>query len=403
MSTADEPTPVLSKPRDPSERYVDPARDDVADVDSGQAPELDAPTGKLIRQRFMRRRLAVASLIFLGVLYGILPFVEFLAPYGANERNASHLYAPPQSIRFFHDGEFYGPFVYGTKSEVDLKTFKRVHVPDETNPQQIRFFCGGTPYKFWGMVEMSGRVMCAPENGTLFLLGTDKLGRDVFSRLLYGARISLTVGLIGIAISFAIGMILGGLAGYFGGLIDWFVQRSIEIVRSLPELPIWLALAAAVPPNWSPVTVFFMISIILGLLDWPGLARAVRSKLLALREEDFVRAAELIGSSPSRVIGKHLLPNFMSHIVVSATLSIPTMILGETALSFLGLGLRPPATSWGVMLEEARDLTIIEFYPWIIAPMVPVILVVLAFNFLGDGLRDAMDPYSETSRKRARG
>jgi len=216
----------------------------------------------------------------------------------------------------------------------------------------------------------------------------------VFSRLVYGARLSLTVGLIGIAISLVIGMTLGGMAGYFGGLVDSTVQRMIEVIRSLPELPIWLALSAAVPATWSPVAVFLMISIILGLLDWPGLARAVRSKLLSLREEDFVRAAELVGAKPSRVIRRHLLPNFMSHIVVSASLSIPAMILGETALSFLGLGLRPPATSWGVMLNEAQNLTVVEFYPWVASAMIPVMLVVLAFNFLGDGLRDAMDPYS---------
>lgn len=383
-------------PRDPGERYVDArAPDPATRLAAVDRPDLDAPTGRLIRRRFMKHRLAVASLMFLGLLYGMLPFVELLAPYGANQRNAQHLYAPPQSIGLYHDGAFVGPFVYGTTASVDLATFKRVHLVDDSRPMPLRFFCEASPYQFWGLVEMKTRLVCAPEGGTFFLLGTDKLGRDVFSRLLYGARISLTVGLIGIAISFAIGMTLGGLAGYFGGIVDWAVQRAIEVIRSLPELPIWLALAAAVPANWSPVTVFFMISIILGLLDWPGLARAVRSKLLALREEDYVRAAELIGASPSRVIRKHLLPNFMSHIVVSATLSIPAMILGETALSFLGLGLRPPATSWGVMLEEARDLTIIEFYPWIIAPMVPVILVVLAFNFLGDGLRDAMDPYSK--------
>ena len=383
-------------PQDPNRHYVNPAPfepDKI--VDGGDRPDLDAPTGRLIRRRFMKHKLAVASLAFLGFLYLLLPFVEMIAPYGPNQRHSEYLYAPPQSVHLFHEGEFIGPFVYGTKSEVDLATFKRIHAEDRTQVHPIRFFCSGEAYKLWGLYEMNARLICPDANGHLFLLGTDKLGKDVFSRLLFGARISLTVGLIGIAISFLIGMTLGGLAGYFGGWVDWFVQRSIEVIRSLPELPMWLALAAAVPPNWSPVTVFFMISIILGLLDWPGLARAVRSKLLALREEDYVRAAELIGAPPSRVIRTHLLPNFMSHIVVSATLSIPTMILGETALSFLGLGLRPPATSWGVMLEEARDLANVEFYPWILAPLVPVILVVLAFNFLGDGLRDAMDPYSK--------
>ncbi|MEM6745148.1 MAG: ABC transporter permease, partial [Pseudomonadota bacterium] len=220
------------------------------------------------------------------------------------------------------------------------------------------------------------------------------LGRDIHSRIMHGAQLSLTVGLIGVFISFSIGMILGGLAGYFGGLLDAAVQRSIEIIRSMPELPIWLALSAAIPANWGPVSVFFMISIILGLLDWPGLARAVRSKFLALREEDYVRAAELMGASTTRIVGAHMMPNFMSHLVASATLSIPGMILGETALSLLGLGLRPPAVSWGLMLNDALDLTAVELYWWLLTPMLPVMMIVLAFNFFGDGLRDALDPYS---------
>jgi peptide/nickel transport system permease protein len=240
---------------------------------------------------------------------------------------------------------------------------------------------------------MNVHLMCPPKNGTAFLLGTDRLGRDLLSRIIYGARISLTVGLIGIAVSFIIGLTLGGLAGYLGGWVDATVQRSIEILRSLPELPLWLALSAALPVNWSPILVFFAITIILGLLDWPGLARAVRSKLLALREEDFVKAAELMGASRTRIIGRHLVPNFMSHLIASATLSIPSMILGETALSFLGLGLRPPVTSWGVLLNEAQNLAAVNLYPWLLFPMLPVILVVLAFNFMGDGLRDAADPY----------
>jgi peptide/nickel transport system permease protein len=227
----------------------------------------------------------------------------------------------------------------------------------------------------------------------MFLLGTDRLGRDLLSRIIYGARVSLTVGLIGILISFVVGLTLGGLAGYVGGWVDSLILRIIEILRSLPELPLWLALSAALPASWSPILVFFGITLILGLLDWPGLALAVRAKLMSLRSEDYVHAAELMGASRARIIGRHLIPNFMSHLIASATLSIPAMILGETALSFLGLGLRPPVTSWGVLLNEAQNLAAVDIYPWLMIPMIPVILVVLAFNFFGDGLRDAADPY----------
>lgn len=228
----------------------------------------------------------------------------------------------------------------------------------------------------------------------MFLLGTDRLGHDMLSRLIHGARISLTVGLVGVTISFVLGLFFGGLAGYFGGRIDWWVQRTTETLRSIPELPLWLALSAALPVTWSPILIYFGITIILALLDWPALARAVRSKLLSLREEDFTAAAVMMGAKPSRVIARHLLPNFMSHLIASASLSIPSMILAETALSFLGLGLRPPITSWGVLLSEAQNIEAVALYPWLLFPMVPVMLVVLAFSFLGDGLRDAVDPHA---------
>lgn len=343
--------------------------------------------------RFKRHRLAVVSAAVLGVMYVSILMSEILAPYNLHTRHIDHIYAPPQRLHFFHEGTFKGPFVYGFDVELDMENLRRVYTENTEEIHPLRFFCLGDEYAWMGLIPGSFHLVCPAEDGTLFLMGTDRLGRDVLSRSIYGARISLTVGLIGIAISFVIGIVLGGLAGYYGGWVDSIVQRLIEIIRSFPELPLWMALSAALPVNWSPIGVFLGITVILGLVDWTGLARAVRSKLLALREEDFATAAVLMGARPSRVIGRHLLPNFMSHLIASATLSIPSMILGETALSFLGLGLRPPVTSWGVLLTEAQNINVVALYPWLMLPVVPVIIVVLAFNFLGDGLRDAADPY----------
>jgi peptide/nickel transport system permease protein len=348
---------------------------------------------RLMWWKLRRHKLAVISGLVLLAMYASILISEILAPYNLHSRHVDHIYAPPQAVHLFHEGRFVGPFVYGLKYRLNMENLKREYSDDTTRVEPIRFFCRGGEYALWGLVEMRFHLVCPAEGGTLFLLGTDRLGRDMLSRILIGARISLTVGLLGIAVSFTLGMIVGGLAGYYGGWVDNASQRVIEVIRSFPELPLWMALSAALPVTWSPLIVYFGITIILGLLDWTGLARAVRSKLLAVREEDYVTAAVLMGAKPSRVIGRHMLPSFMSHLIASATLSVPNMILGETALSFLGLGLRPPTTSWGVLLTEAQNMNVVALYPWLMLPVVPVIVVVLAFNFLGDGLRDAADPY----------
>lgn len=379
-----------------NQHYVDQEPyDPNEDIKALDRPDLDAPNWLLIWRKFKRHKLGLYSGIFLFLAYLSLPFAGFITPYTPNERNADHLYAQPQSLNLWHEGSFIGPYVYPIKAKPDLVNFQWNYVKDTANPAKLEFFCEGREYRLMGFIKSDTHLFCAPEGATVFLWGADRLGRDIFSRILYGAQLSLTVGLIGITVSFILGISIGGIAGYFGGRTDWTVNRIIEVLRSIPELPLWLALSAAVPSHWGPVAVFFIISIILGLLDWPGLARAVRSKFLALREEEFVRAAEMMGAKPERVIRKHLLPNFASHLIASAMLSIPAMILGETALSFLGLGLRAPAVSWGVMLNDAQNLASIEIYPWTAIPMLPVIFVVLAFNFLGDGLRDSLDPYSD--------
>ena len=378
----------------PDGRYVDdaPYNDDV-DLSALERSDMDAPNWVLVWRKFKRHKLGLISGIFLLICYLILPIAGFIVPYTPNERSADYLYAPPQSINLWHEGQFVGPYVYPITATADLVNYRWTYETDETTPMRLEYFCEGAQYNLFGFVPSDTHLFCAPDGATVFLWGSDRLGRDVFSRILYGAQLSLTVGLIGITVSFVLGIFFGSIAGYFGGKTDWIINRMIEILRSLPELPLWLALSAAVPSNWSPVSVFFIISIILGILDWPGLARAVRSKFLSLREEEYVRAAEMMGAKPGRVIRRHLLPNFMSHLIASATLSIPAMILGETALSFLGLGLRAPAVSWGVMLNDAQNLASIEIYPWTAIPMLPIIFVVLAFNFLGDGLRASLDPY----------
>jgi peptide/nickel transport system permease protein len=348
---------------------------------------------RLMLWKLARHRVAVIAGVILLVMYASTLVSEILAPYELHTRNTDFIYAPPQKVRWFHEDRFVGPFTYRMTKSLNMTTLKREYAEDTSRPYPVRFLCSGDRYRFWGLFETSFHIVCPGDGGTMFLLGTDRLGRDVLSRVIYGTRISLTIGLLGVALSFGLGLVFGGMAGYYGGWVDNLIQRIIEVIRSFPELPLWMSLSAVLPVTWSPLFVYFGITMILALLDWTNLARAVRSKLLALREEDYCTAARLMGARPRRIIARHLLPGFMSHLIAAATLSIPSMILGETALSFLGIGLRPPITSWGVLLNEAQNINVVALYPWLMAPVAPVIVVILAFNFFGDGLRDAADPY----------
>ncbi|MCB1968833.1 MAG: ABC transporter permease [Geminicoccaceae bacterium] len=379
-----------------SRHWIDDEPFDVAET-AALTPEQEkfytASQWQLMWWRFRRHRLAMWSLWILGILYASTLVTEVIAPYSQHTRNPQEIYIAPQGIHIFRDGALQWPFTYGSKMTLDMKTLQRVYVVDESKVHPLRFFCRGDRYRFWNLVKGDFHLVCPGEGGSLHLLGTDRLGRDLLSRILYGARVSLTVGILGVAVSFVLGIALGGISGYYGGWVDGVIQRVIEVIRSFPMIPLWLSLSAAMPPTWDPLWVYFGITLIMGLIDWTGLARAVRSKVLALREEEFAQAARMMGASPARIIGRHMIPSFMSHLIASATLSIPSMILGETALSYLGLGVRAPMTSWGVLLNDAQNINVVTLYPWLMLPVLPVVIVVLAYNFLGDGLRDAADPY----------
>lgn len=349
---------------------------------------------QLIFWRLRKHKLAMISLFIVVALYLTAIFAEFLSPYDYTERFSRFLYAPPQIPRIIHNGELTRPFVYGYEMTRDEKTLAEIYAWDESTPIYIEFFPKVEPYKMWGFWQLERRFF-GVEDGTVFLFGSDTLGRDLLSRILYGTRISLSIGLVGVVMSLTIGIVMGGISGFYGGTIDLIIQRVIEILRAFPDIPLWMGIAAALPLNWPVLRVYFAISIILALLGWTEVARVVRGKLLSLREQDFAMAARLAGVRERRIISHHLLPSFTSHLIVVITLAVPSMILGETVLSFLGLGLRHPVSSWGVLLQDAQNVRTIASYPWLLIPICFVVITVLAFNFFGDGLRDAADPYSD--------
>ena len=351
---------------------------------------------QLIFRRFRKHKLAIVGGVILGAFYVIMGlFCEFFAPSGTLNRYKEYTFCPPQRIRFIDEYKKFHirPFVYGLKPGRHPETFKKIYTEDKSVRYPIRLFVRGYEYKLWGIFKANLHFIGVKDPGVLFLFGTDSLGRDLFSRTMYAARVSLSVGLVGVALSFILGCLLGGISGYYGGPVDTIIQRIIEFLVSIPVIPLWMALAAAVPIEWPPLRVYFGITIILSIVGWCGLARVVRGKLIAAREEEFVVSAKVSNVPVGAIIGHHLLPSFMSYLIVNLTLAIPTMILGETALSFLGLGIRTPSVSWGVLLKDAQNVKAVSMHPWLLIPAAFVIITVLAFNLLGDGLRDAADPY----------
>jgi peptide/nickel transport system permease protein len=349
---------------------------------------------QLMWWKFRKHRPAVAASIVVALAYLVALFVEPLAPFTTDYTSAVSQYAPPQRVHVFDHGQYVGPYVYGLKQQLDSVALRRNFVVDTDTRIPLGFFVHGQPYKLWGLFPMDVHVF-GPLNkdDRAYLLGADRLGRDVLSRLIYGTRISLSIGLLGVLLSFVFGLLFGGISGYYGGWIDEVIQRVIEFLRSVPTIPLWMGFAALVPNNWPPVKTYFTITLILSLVGWTGLARVVRGRFLSLREEDFVTAARLDGATEMRTIFGHMLPSFTSHIIAAITLAIPGVILAETALSFLGVGLQPPVVSWGVLLQEAQNIRAVASAPWLLSPAVAIIVTVLALNFLGDGLRDAADPY----------
>ena len=375
-------------------RYTDDSLEEPLGEDQTTERIHHATQWQLMWWKFRKHKVAMAAGIVIVLMYTAAIFAPFVAPYTATDRHRGLTYVPPQRIHFADEQGFsIRPFVYPLTREVDLETMQRTYVLDTTTRIYLRFFVRGSEYStLFGLIQSDLHLFGTDEGG-VFLFGTDNLGRDLFSRILYGAQISMSIGLVGVFLSLILGLIFGGISGYYGGSIDNAIQRLIEVLRSFPTIPLWMALSAALPPELSPIGVYMGITVILSLIGWTALGREVRGKVLALKSEDFVIAARLAGTSEPKIIITHLIPSFMSHIIASLTLAIPQMILAETSLSFLGIGLRPPVISWGVMLQQAQNINTLMMAPWLLIPGVFVIIYVLSFNFLGDGLRDAADPY----------
>jgi peptide/nickel transport system permease protein len=352
---------------------------------------------QLMWWRFRKHKLALVSGIVMILVYAVAVFVEFLAPFPPDRMISELAYAPPHRLHLWEkteEGLKFGLHVYGYASKINVLSLQRTFSVDKEQKIAVRFFVKGAPYRLWGLIA-SDRHLLGPVDpkAPMYLLGADRLGRDLFSRMIYGTRVSMTIGMVGVSLSLVLGVLLGGVSGYYGGTVDLLIQRLMEILRSMPTIPLWMGLAATIPAYWSPLLVYFMITIILSVIGWTWLAQAVRGKFYSLKTEDFVIAAKLDGCSELQVIVSHMVPTFMSHIIATLTLAIPQMIMAETALSFLGIGLRPPVVSWGVLLREAQHVRVLATSPWLFLPGVAVIVAVLALNFLGDGIRDAADPY----------